>query len=292
MREFSKRYWPTIPGIILMAAFMLGPVIWAFYGSLTNVSLTGPRAQNPDFIGLKNYSHLFTDPAFPKSIWLTIVFVLLSAVVAQNLLGLLLAVLLERSNKIIGRAVSTTVVAAWVMPELVSAFACYAFFSKAGTMNQILGVFGLHEIEWLFAFPMASVILANIWRGTAYSMMNYQAAIGEVDHSLTEAAVVDGANSWQVFAHITVPVIKQTIVTNMMLITLQTMSAFTLIFVMTAGGPGTKSMTLPVFAYKVAFKYGDIGYGCAIAVVMLVIGAIFGVIYIRSMKNEKGLSNE
>lgn len=288
----AKRYWTILPAIVLMAVFMLGPIIWAFYGSLTNVSLSGPAATAPAFVGMKNYSHLFTDPSFPRSVWLTVIFVVVSAIIAQNFLGLALAVLLQRANKIAGKFVSTAVVAAWVMPEMVAGFACYAFFSKEGTLNQILSFFGVHGSEWLYLFPMFSVILANIWRGTAFSMMNYQAAIGEVDRSLTEAAVVDGANAWQVFIHVTVPVIKQTIVTNLMLITLQTMSAFTLIFVMTSGGLGDRSTTLPVFAYKMAFKFGDIGYGCAIAVVMLFIGAIFGMVYVNALKDEKGVTNE
>ncbi|MBS6947962.1 MAG: sugar ABC transporter permease [Bifidobacterium scardovii] len=292
MRDFAKRYWTVLPAIILLCVFMVGPILWAFYGSMTNMSLTGATATDTSFIGLENYQKLFTDKSFPQSVWLTVIFVLISAIIAQNFLGMAVAVLLSRANRTVGQFVSVSVISAWVLPEMVAGFACYAFFSKNGTLNQVLGLFGLGNTEWLYTFPMFAVILANIWRGTAFSMMNYQAAIGEVDRSLTEAAVVDGANAWQAFIHVTIPVIKQTIMTNLMLITLQTMSAFTLIFVMTAGGPGDKSSTLPIFAYKAAFKFGDIGYGSAIAVVMLAIGAIFGLVYVRALKDEKGITNE
>lgn len=64
----AKRYWTVLPAIVLMAVFVLGPIIWAFYGSLTNVSLSGPAATAPAFVGMKNYSHLFTDPSFPRSV--------------------------------------------------------------------------------------------------------------------------------------------------------------------------------------------------------------------------------
>ena len=292
MRDFAKRYWTVLPAIILLCVFMVGPILWAFYGFMTNMSLTGATATDTSFIGLENYQKLFTDKSFPQSVWLTVIFVLISAIIAQNFLGMAVAVLLSRANRTVGQFVSVSVISAWVLPEMVAGFACYAFFSKNGTLNQVLGLFGLGNTEWLYTFPMFAVILANIWRGTAFSMMNYQAAIGEVDRSLTEAAVVDGANAWQAFIHVTIPVIKQTIMTNLMLITLQTMSAFTLIFVMTAGGPGDKSSTLPIFAYKAAFKFGDIGYGSAIAVVMLAIGAIFGLVYVRALKDEKGITNE
>ena len=292
MRDFTKRYWTVLPAIILLCVFMVGPILWAFYGSMTNMSLTGTTATDTSFVAGANYHKLFTDKSFPQSVWLTVIFVVVSAIIAQNLLGMTVAVLLSRANRTVGQFVSVAVISAWVLPEMVAGFACYAFFSKNGTLNQVLGLFGLGDTEWLYTFPMFAVILANVWRGTAFSMMNYQAAIGEVDRSLTEAAVVDGANAWQAFIHVTIPVIKQTIMTNLMLITLQTMSAFTLIFVMTAGGPGDKSSTLPIFAYKAAFKFGDIGYGSAIAVVMLMIGAIFGLVYVRALKDEKGITNE
>lgn len=290
--KFARRYWTTLPSIILLGVFMLGPILWAFYGSTTNTALTGTTATHAEFVAFENYRRLFTDKDFFPSVWLTVIFVFVSAIIAQNALGMIVAVLLSRANRIVGQFVSTSIIAAWVLPEMVAGFACYAFFSKDGTLNQIMEVLGLHGVEWLYVFPMFAVILANIWRGTAFSMMNYQAAIGEVDNSLIEAAVVDGASAWQAFIHVTIPVIRQTIMTNLMLITLQTMSAFTLIFVMTNGGPGSKSTTLPIFAYKAAFKFGDIGYGSAIAVVMLFIGAIFGIVYVRALRDEKGVTNE
>lgn len=266
---------------------MLGPILWSLYGSLTNTSLTGAAAVNPQFVGLDNYNHLFTDAEFPKSLWLTFVFVLMSAIVAQNTLGIALALLLTRMPKAACSFVSTTVIAAWMLPETAASFVCYAFFNKDGTLNQIVQAFGGSVTDWLYHFPMFAIILANVWRGTAFSMMNYQAALGDVDLSLSEASALDGANAVQDFFLIKLPIIKQTVVTNLMLITLQTLACFTLIYVMTAGGPGNKSMTLALYTYETAFRFGDIGYGTAISVVMLLVGAIFGVVYIRALKTNK-----
>jgi multiple sugar transport system permease protein len=133
---------------------------------------------------------------------------------------------------------------------------------------------------------MLCVILANIWRGTAFSMLVYSAALNDVPPEITEAAEVDGARGWQRFTLVTVPMIRRSISTNLMLTTLQTLSVFALIFVMTGGGPGTDSTTLPLLAYQEAFRFGELGFGTAIATILLLVGAVFGVLYIRALKPE------
>ncbi|KFF58055.1 hypothetical protein JF66_21495 [Cryobacterium sp. MLB-32] len=99
--------------------------------------------------------------------------------------------------------------------------------------------------------------------------------------------MIDGAGGSKRLFLVTIPMIKNTIATNTMLISLLTLSVFTLIYVMTAGGPGNDSTTLPVLAYKEAFRFSNIGYGTAIATVMLIIGAIFSVVYIRALRPQK-----
>ncbi|MGD7789390.1 carbohydrate ABC transporter permease [Propionibacteriaceae bacterium Y1700] len=277
---------PLLPAVVLLALFMLGPAIWSLYGSLTNASLTGKAALNPRFIGVKNYTDLMADPEFWKSIGLTVLFTLASAVVGQNVLGLAIALLQKSAHSVVRALVGTIVVGAWVLPEIVAAFALYAFFADDGTLNSVLGMINIPVVHWLYEHPMLSVILANVWRGTAFSMMVYGAALTEVPPEIEEAAEVDGASGWQRLAHITLPMITRSIATNLMLTTLQTLSVFTLIYVMTAGGPGTDSSTLPVLAYQVAFQFAKVGYGTAIATFMLLIGAVFSIIYIRMLKPE------
>jgi multiple sugar transport system permease protein len=277
---------PLLPAVVLMAVFLAGPVLWSFYGSLTNQALTGYRAAQPEFVGLDNYTALLSDDGFWKAVVLTVVFVGASAVIGQNVLGMALALLLRATNKALRATVSAIVVVAWVLPEIVAAFALYAFFSTDGTLNNVLGWFGLEGPTWLISVPMLAVILANIWRGTAFSMMVYAAALSEVPPDVTEAAAIDGATGPQRFFRITLPMIRRSISTNLMLTTLQTLGVFTLIWVMTGGGPGTDSSTLPVLAYQEAFKFAQVGYGTAIATVTLLVGAVFSLVYIRVLKPE------
>tara|TARA_Y100000817_G_scaffold179418_1_gene140157 strand:+ start:735 stop:1577 length:843 start_codon:yes stop_codon:yes gene_type:complete len=273
-----------VPAAILMGIFLLGPIAWSLYGSLTDAALTGRAAADPQWVGLENYARLLSDPVFPQSVGLTVLFTLVSAVLAQTILGLGVAVIMTRASARLGAVVATVIVAAWILPELVAAFVAYAFFSQDGTLNQLLALLGLEGPNWLFGFPMIAVIIANIWRGTAFSMMIYQAALDDVPRDIIEAAMLDGANGAKRLLHVTLPMIRQTITTTLMLITLQTLSVFTLIWVMTAGGPGNASTTLPLYAFKEAFRFGNIGYGTAIATVMLVVGAIFAVVYIRALR--------
>lgn len=194
------RYLPVLPAVLLLLVFLAGPVLWAFHASLTDAGLTGRSARNPSWVGLENYQRLLTDPVFPLSVLLTVVFVAGSAVLGQNLLGLALAVLMRRARPLVSAVVGTTVVAAWVLPEIVAAFAAYAYFSGDGTLNQLLGGLGFVRQDWLYAFPMVAVMLANVWRGTAFSMLVYRAALNEVPAEVTEAAQMDGAHGWQRFA--------------------------------------------------------------------------------------------
>lgn len=162
----------------------------------------------------------------------------------------------------------------------------YAFFYQQGSLNAILARLHLPQQNWLYTMPILAVCIANVWRGTAFSMMVYSAALNEVPSELEEAAEMDGAGPWQRLWHVTVPVIRRSIMTNLMLITLQTLSVFGLIYTMTRGGPGDKSETLPLFMYQEAFQNSLIGYGTAIALVLLVVGALFSAVYIRMLRLE------
>jgi multiple sugar transport system permease protein len=280
------RMLPLSPAIVLMLVFLAGPIIYCVYAAFTNMALTGTGAANVKFIGLENFRKAFSSSAFTNAIWLTLVFTLISAIIGQNTLGLGLSLLMRRSTKVVRNFVGTAVIGAWVLPEVVAAYLLSAFFNDDGTLNVMLHAVGLPGQDWLYAAPIIAVSLANIWRGTAFSMLVYSAALSEIPKEIEESAEMDGAGGWRRLVFVTVPMITRAIMTNLMLITLQTLSVFGLIFAMTRGGPGTKSQTLPLYMYEQAFSFSQIGYGTAIALVMLAIGAIFSLIYLRGLNTE------
>ena len=282
----STRQLPLAPALIMLILFFLGPVLWSIYSSFTNAALTGDGAANPQWVGLENFRRLFSDPNVTNGIWLTVVFVVGSAVIGQNLLGLAIALLMRGRNRWLRGTVGAIVVSAWVLPEVVSAFIWYAFLGQDGTLNQVTKALGIGSQDWLYSSPMLAVIIANTWRGTAFSMLVYNAALADVPLDVQEAAELDGASGWRRLWSVTLPLIRSAIVTNLMLITLQTLSVFTLIYVMTAGGPGFASSTLPVLMYQQAFKFSEVGYGTAISLLLLAIGAVFSFVYVRVLKPE------
>lgn len=282
----SRWLLPMAPAVLLLGLFVAGPILWSGYVSFTNAALTGAAATAPEFVGLENFRRLFADPALWHSAWVTVVFTVGSAVIGQNGLGLLIAVLTRHRNRLLRNTVGIAVVSAWVLPELVAAFALYAFLNPEGTLNAVLGAVGLGGQQWLYSAPLLAVILGNVWRGTAFSMLVYQAALSEVPTELSEAAEVDGAGALRRFWHVTLPMIRRSVLTNLMLVTLQTLGVFTLIYVLTAGGPGDATQTLPLLMYDEAFELDEIGYGATISLVLLAVGALFAVVYARTLREE------
>lgn len=273
-----------LPSVVIMLLFFIYPILLTFFYSFTNLALTGESAKQLQFIGIDNYIRMFQDPTVTISVWNTLIFLIGSAVIGQQVLGFLIALLMKKKNKTFRRVVGTIVLAGWVTPEIVCALCLYSFFGDEGTLNSIITFFGIPAVTWLFTVPMLTVIIANIWHGTAFSMLVFQAALDDVPAEIEEAAVVDGASKLQILFRIIIPYIKESITTNMMLVTLQTLGVFGLIYAMTGGGPGTSTTTLPIFMYNQAFVNYQLGYGTAISLLLLLIGIILSMFYIRSMK--------
>ena len=272
---------PLGPAVVLLVVFLAGPIAYCVYAAFTDMALTGRTGTS--FVGFANFTRAIGDPAFRSSLGLTLVFTFLSAIIGQNILGMLLA-LLNRSSFLVVRAfTSAVVIGAWVLPEVVVAYLWQAVLGDGGSWNAITGFLHIPTQNWLYDNPILAVSIANIWRGTAFSMLVYSAALSEVPRDVEESALVDGAGRLRMLTAITIPMVRRSIGTNLMLITLQTLSVFGLIYTMTKGGPSDQSMTLPLFAYNQAFIASDLGYGTAIALLLLLLGGIFSVVYLRTL---------
>ncbi|MBB4891215.1 multiple sugar transport system permease protein [Streptomyces olivoverticillatus] len=284
MMSRAVRWLPLAPATALMLLFLAGPVAYCAYLAFTDTQLTGQASAS--FTGFANFRRAFADDGFRNAVVLTLVFTVLSSIVGQNSLGLALAALMRRASKPVRTLTGTVVIAAWVLPEIVAGFLLYVFFNRRGTLNALLDWLHLPQQNWLFTLPILAVSFANVWRGTAFSMLVYSAALAGIPQDVTEAAEVDGASGLRRWWHITLPMIRRSIGTNLMLNTLQTLSVFGLIWAMTRGGPGNRSQTLPVFMYDQAFLKSLIGYGTAVALLLLLVGAVFSTVYLRLMREE------
>ncbi len=280
---------PLTPALVIMLLFFAGPIIWSVYIAFTNKALTGVGAAHPKWVGLANFTRMFSDPLFVHSLVLTVLFVFGSAVVGQNTLGFIIAYLERGKNTFFTATLNTFVIGAWVMPEIVAGFCWYAYLYQGGTLDTFLGHFGVSQ-DWLYTTPMLAIIIANIWRGTAFSMLVYSAGLSDLPGDLLEAAEVDGAGQFAMLRRVIIPLLRRSIVTNLMLITLQTLASFTLIFVMTAGGPGEASQTTPLYIYQQALQLYNISYGTAMCIVLLLVGAIFSIVYIKLARVQEDLA--
>jgi multiple sugar transport system permease protein len=278
------RWVPLAPATILLLLFLAAPIGYCVWIAFTDTQLTGQSGA--EFVGLDNFRRAFADDDFHNAVRLTLVFTFVSAIVGQNTLGLALAGLMRAASRPVRTLTGTLVITAWVLPEIVAAFLLYTFFRREGTLNAILDWLHLPSQNWLYTLPILAVSFANVWRGTAFSMLIYSAALSEIPREVTEAAEVDGASGPRRVRYIVLPMIRRSIGTNLMLNTLSTLSVFGLIWAMTRGGPGNRSQTLPVFMYDQAFLKSLIGYGTAVALLLLLVGSLFSVVYLRLMKVE------
>ena len=273
------------PALVLVAIFLVFPALWTLYLGLLDYSLGGKSAQSPTYVGLRNFSDALSDPLFTKALYLTLLYVGFSAVVGQNVLGFLLAWYFRGARAWIRVTVNVLVLLAWILPGSVVAFLWQALLDRQnGTLNAILHTTGT---SWTLDHPMAVIIIFNIWRGTAFSLLLYSAALNTVPASHLEVARLAGARPWQQLRDIVLPTIRRHVLTNTLLITLWTFNDFTP-YLLTGGGPDNKSQTLPIYIYKTALLGQQrLGYGSAFSLLLLIANLIIAVIYIRFLRGAK-----
>jgi multiple sugar transport system permease protein len=278
-----------VPAFVLLTVFVLVPSGWAIYISLTNQSLAGTAVLHPQFVGLDNYRHLFTDTGFYNSLLVSLEFVFFSALVGQFVFGLLAALLINRPRTRVKALFSGSMLLPLAIPETVASYAWASMLAPGslGTANRFTALLGLGGHNWLFDFPLASVIVINTWRGIAFAMIIFLAALEQVPREVLEAASIDGANAAQRLFRVTLPMIRYAILLYMLLTTVTTFSIFGLVYVLTQGGPGQSTELLPIFAYNQSFSGSlELGYGCAVGVVTLCVSLLLGMIYMRVLRSE------
>jgi len=273
------------PGFLLIAAFLVFPALWTIYLGVTDFRLTGVAAADPKVVGLANYTQALSDPAFRNSLVLTLIFVLGSAVIGQSVMGFLIASSMRAVPKTVKTVVESLVLLAWILPSSIVAFLWVAFLNRdGGTLSTLLNT---PDTAWLLEHPMASIIVFNTWRGTAFSMLLFSAALGAVPPSQLETARLAGAGAWQQLRDVIFPHIRGHVLTNTLLISLWTFNDFSP-YLLTAGGPNHATETLPVFIYQRALYGGELGYGSAISFLMLLINLVIALFYIRLLRERRG----
>lgn len=272
------------PFAVLLGGLLGWPIVWTFVLSFTNEQLTGPTALHRQFIGFANFSELFHDGGFGASFVHTVQYLVGSAYLGQIVFGFALALLLRHCSRVVQALVGGIIILSWVVPELIAGFMWYALLGQDGVLQQAAQALGLPFSQLLVTHPMLAVNLANCWRGVAFSMMLFTAALAAFPTSLLEAAEVDGAGPVRRIMSVVLPNLKGTVLVAVVLVTLATLNDFVLIFTMTGGGPGNESQVLSTYMYQTGFNEYRIAYATAVAVVLLLIGVVLSVFYVRALR--------
>lgn len=271
---------PLLIGVLL---FSIYPVIQVVWMSFHDIQLANLR--EAVFVGLRNYQRVFTteDPTFLSVTGITFAFVG-GSVVLHVLIGLGLAVLLN-IPWLRGRNVFRNVyMIPWITAGIMVGYTwSFLFEPRAGILNYLLSLVNLPSQSWTADLKLAlpSIIIANVWRGVPYSLILQTAGLQSINTELYDAALVDGADPVQILTRITIPLIREFILLNLILDTGLTFHVFDTIFAMTAGGPLHRTETFSINMYLRAFKFGEIGMGSAISMMLLIISLVLAVVYMR-----------
>ncbi|MEV6766705.1 sugar ABC transporter permease [Streptomyces sp. NPDC051105] len=288
-RTRSRRrllHWLTamgfqLPALVLFGVLVLLPILFAIYASFFR---WGGFGMPSDYTGTDNFTRLFQDDVFLGDLWRCLLLVLLSLAL-QLPFALAMAVLLNQ--RIRGRAVYRMLFfAPYVLSEAITGVLFGMIFAPdQGLADHVLGAVGLDGLggEW-FSDPstvMATLFLVMTWKYFGFHMMLYLAGLQSIPAELTEAATVDGANPWQRFRHVTLPLLAPTLRISVFLSVIGSIQLFDLVWVITAGGPDHHSETMAVTMFQYGFKRYQVGYASAISVVMFAISLVFALAYQR-----------
>ncbi|ACK70328.1 binding-protein-dependent transport systems inner membrane component [Gloeothece citriformis PCC 7424] len=275
-RERMTGWLMIIPALIILGLVFIYPIARAFWLSLFTENL-GTQLQ-PIFSGFTNYGRMLGDGRFWQSFRNTTVFTLAS-VILELLLGLAIALVLNQSFR--GRnLVRTIAIIPWALPTAIMGLAwAWIFNDQYGVVNDILQRTGLIDqgMTWLGdpTLAMMALIIADVWKTTPFISIILLAGLQSIPSDLYEAHAIDGANTWQSFYQITLPLIMPQILIAMVFRFAQAFGIFDLVQVMTGGGPAGATETVSIYIYSTVMRYLDFGYGAALVVVtfaLLVLG--------------------
>ncbi|MFO7323830.1 MAG: sugar ABC transporter permease [Chloroflexota bacterium] len=276
-------YLFLLPSFALLLVFSLIPFVQGLYFSLTDY----PLLQSPKFVGLDNFARLFRDPLFVASLKNTLVY-MIATVALRVILGLAVAVALNGPLR--GRVVFRAIFYLPVIAPLVTVSVIWRviFDTYSGVLNAGLELLGIAPIPWLTstAWAMPAVIIMSVWKTFGWNTVIFLAGLQGIPQQLYEAAAIDGASKWRSFIHITLPLLRPTILLAVVTSTISASQVFDQVYVMTGGGPGYSTMTLGQMVYTAGFQNYEMGYASAVSVILLLISLALTLVQFKFLGQE------
>lgn len=284
--ERYAKYYMLVPAIVYLLLIGIFPLLFSFVLSFLNWDVAAGKPMT--FAGLGNYVELFRDWRFRVTLLNTVIFVV-AAISLEVIFGFGLALLLNR--KLRGQTIFRVLLILPMMTTPVAAGYTWRMLYHVtnGPINHILGLLHLPIVPWLSSGRTAlmSIIITDVWQWTPFVFIILLAGLQSLPREPFEAAAVDGASRIQIFFYVTLPMISSILIITILLRLVEALRIFDIIFVMTAGGPGITTESSTMYAKIVGLSQFRIGYGAAIAYVLLILSIIFFIILTRILPTER-----
>ncbi|MFI8848740.1 sugar ABC transporter permease [Streptomyces sp. 891-h] len=290
-RTALLRWLFIAPALLYMAAFFGYPLVRNVLMSFQHYTPTTYFTGEAPFNGLDNWRAVFSDPLFTDALWHTALFTA-GSLLGQFTLGLALAVFFSRRFRL-SRFVRAVLLLPWLVPMVVAAVVWRRILDQEhGVLNAALKTLGLTDggVPWLSSPSVAllSAVLVNIWIGIPFNMVILYGGLQEIPRDLYEAASLDGAGPWRVFRSVTLPMLRPVITVVLVLGFMSTVKILDLILALTSGGPADATQTLGTVTYQLSFLRLDFGQGAVVGNVLILISAVFAVLYLRANRTDFG----
>lgn len=272
--RLAPGHWFLAPALSMILVFFFLPVVAALGLSFTDFDIYAlGNLNNLRFVGLRNYSTLLQDPVFWQALGNTLYFVLIGG--PLSVFTSLGAAMLVSSRLVRFKAFFRSAFFLPVVTTLVAVAVVwrYLYHPSAGLLNYGLGLVGINPIDWLGDpdWAMPAIILMAVWKNFGYNMVIFIAGLQSIPSHLYEAAVIDGANGWQQFIHVTLPMLAPTFLFVAVITMIGYFQLFAEPYVMTQGGPSNATLSVVLLMYQEGFRWWNIGYASALAFVLFVI---------------------
>jgi multiple sugar transport system permease protein len=271
------------PTLLIFSVFIIFPILFSFYLSFTQWNLFGG---DPAFIGLDNYARMVDDAEFWKVFAHTGIYTV--GTVPINM-GLALAVAFFLNKAVVGKRFLR---AAFFSPVVISAVAAavvwrWVFDPNLGLANYALEALGFSAVNWSNSptAAMVALIIVGVWKSFGVNMVLFSAGLAGIPKHYYEAAEIDGANGWQRFWHITLPLLAPTTLFVLVLSIIASFQVFDIVFVLTRGGPLGATKVLVYYLYEHAFKFFDMGYASAVAYALFAVLFVLTLVQIRAFRD-------
>ena len=274
----------VLPAFVYMLIFVGYPIISNIVLSVQDVTVKNLARGTKNFVGLNNYIELFGDEVFRLTISNTLKFTVYS-LLFQFIIGFALAIFFNK-NFSFAKPIRGLLMIPWMIPMTVTALIFkFIFSTDVGIVNYLLHSLGIisENIEWLTNpdIALGCVIFANVWIGIPFNTILLSTGLTTISQELYESAAIDGANGFQRFIKITLPLLRPTIESVLVLGFIYTFKCYDLIYVMTSGGPVNSTHLMSTYSYKLSFEMFDYSMGSAAANVLLVILMVVGMVYLK-----------